>query len=108
MIDLKPGVDASGIRPELILGLIVISDCFRDHGVNCTVTAIRDGKHMTGSLHYSGAGADIRLASRYTQDPATDRKILLDARPRLGPQYDLLLETDHFHLEFDPKPGRVA
>lgn len=108
MIDLKDGVDIRGIRPELVLGLLIVTDTFRELGVTCTLTAIRDGKHMDGSLHYQGAAADIRLASRYTRTESTDRKLLDALRPRLGKQFDFLLETDHFHLEFDPKPAAVA
>lgn len=103
MIDLKASVDLSGVRPELLVGIMVVAGVFQDFGVPLTITAVRNGQHMEGSLHYKGLAVDIRLASRYTTHPDTDGRVHLEAKKRLGSQFDFLLETDHFHLEWDPK-----
>jgi hypothetical protein len=100
---LKGGVDIAGIRSECIVGLLVASQVFEARGVPFIVTSVRDSKHSEKSLHYVGAAFDCRLASRYTKSPETDKRILEDLKESLGAQFDVVLEGDHFHVEFDPK-----
>lgn len=100
---LKKDVDLRGITPECAVGLFIAAQAFEARGVPLVITAVRDGKHKVGSLHYVGAAFDCRLASRYTQNPDTDLRILADLKDALGPQFDVVLEGDHFHVEFDPK-----
>jgi hypothetical protein len=60
---------------------------------------VRHGrKHKVGSKHYIGQALDFRLLGAQTD---TFRQAL--AR-RLGPAYQVLLEVDHVHVEYDPKP----
>ena len=55
---------------------------------------------MAGSLHYSGAAIDVR-----TRDlqPADVQKIIARIKSCLGDDFDVLLEVDHIHIEFQPK-----
>jgi hypothetical protein len=64
------------------------------------ITACVDGKHMAGSLHFSGQAVDLR-----TRDvPAGDmQKLLARIRECVGGDYDVILEIDHLHVEFQPK-----
>jgi hypothetical protein len=103
MLAIKPGVDVSGITPEMMLGVMVLADVLWAHGIPTVITSCRDGKHMEGSLHYVGKGVDTRLPSRFSTIPTIDLMLLMEARESLGSNYDLLLEGDHYHLEFDPK-----
>jgi hypothetical protein len=59
-----------------------------------------DGKHTAGSLHYSGAAIDVR-----TRDfpPEALPRLIARIKACLGDDFDVLLETDHIHLEFQPK-----
>jgi|GEM_PF-1375879 len=66
------------------------------------VTSGFDGKHMTGSKHYEGNAFDMR--SRIYTDPEL-RTLLDNLRDNLGPDYDVLDEVSHIHIEYDPKPG---
>lgn len=99
---LKEGVDIRGVSPECVLGLIVASQIYEARGVPFYVTSVTDGKHKTGSLHYRGRAFDCRLPSRYTADERTDHQIKADLEAALSDQWDVVLEGDHIHVEFDP------
>lgn len=104
MISLKPGVEAKGVKPETLLGLIVADGVYTAEGVPCVVTSLLDGEHKEGSLHYEGLAADLR-----TRDFSPDRAALVATvlGQRLGTGYDVVLEKDHIHMEFDPpKPKK--
>mgnify|MGYP001571675376 CR=1 FL=1 len=100
MISLKPGVTAKGIQPELLLGLVVLDAQYAKAGYTCVITALTDGKHMEGSLHYTGQAADTR-----TRDisPAVVQLIVKNTKEALGQDYDVVIEGDHVHLEWDQK-----
>ena len=108
MIQFKAGVDIKGIGQEITLGVIVLDAVFSAHGAKTFITACRDGKHMEKSKHYIGDALDIRLASRWVTTANIDLTVLNEARTALGEQFDLVLESDHFHLEFDPKADLSA
>ena len=101
---LKLGVDIRGISPECVLGILVAAQVFEERGVPFVVTSVKDSKHMSKSLHYLGRAFDCRLPSRYTRAEATDGLIRDDLKSALGPQFDVILESDHLHVEHDPKP----
>ncbi len=63
------------------------------------VTSMNDSVHMRGSLHYSDQAVDFR-----THDLSHDvvREWAKVASRRLGPAYQLIIEKDHLHVEFDP------
>lgn len=64
------------------------------------ITAGFDGRHMAGSKHYEGNAFDMR--SRFY----TDRELvtlLANLRENLGPDYDVVDEVSHIHIEYDPK-----
>jgi hypothetical protein len=97
---LKEGVVIGGIRPELLFALNVCDAVYNAHGQELVITAIKDGKHSATSLHYSGCAADLR--TRYFN--ANEAKVVAqEIRDRLGVDYDVILEKDHIHLEYQPK-----
>ncbi|HWR51224.1 MAG TPA: hypothetical protein VN428_08965 [Bryobacteraceae bacterium] len=100
MLLLKPGVRVAGLRPEILLGVVAAERVFEEAGVDLVVTACVDGKHSAGSLHYAGQAVDLR-----TRDLAAEARPKLGVRIRecLGEDYDVVLEPDHIHLEFQPK-----
>jgi hypothetical protein len=103
VIEFKPSVDLRGIQPEVALALTVAGYVFAEYRVPLVVTAVRDGRHMAGSRHYSGMAADLRLPSRYSALPGIDKVVVSDLTKTLGDQFDVVLEPDHIHLEFDPQ-----
>ncbi len=102
---LKLGVDIRGIAPECVLGILVAAQVYEGRGVPFVVTSVKDSKHMALSLHYVGKAFDCRLPSRYTKDPESDKRVHADLKEALGPQFDVILEADHLHIEHDPKGG---
>lgn len=97
---LKEGVDVNGLTPEALIILLVAENLWKKYGEELVVTAVRDGTHMTGSLHYKGMAVDLR--TRYF-NIATQKVITKDLRKRLGKQYDVVMHKTHIHVEFDPK-----
>lgn len=66
------------------------------------ITSANDSKHKDGSLHYKNRAFDIRIFNVIGGHPVT-RVWCEKARLILGINYDIILETDHIHVEYDPK-----
>jgi hypothetical protein len=100
MIFIKPGVRITGLRPEILLAAVAAERVYEVTGHDLTITACVDGKHMAGSLHYTGAAIDVR-----TRDVPADKlqTILAKLKECLAGDFDVLLEGDHVHIEFQPK-----
>lgn len=71
------------------------------------ITSANDSQHKQGSLHYKNRAFDIRIwnikADTSSKRHALARRWVVDMNNRLGRDYDVLLEADHIHGEFDPK-----
>lgn len=65
-----------------------------------TITSVNDGKHMNGSKHYVNKAIDLRVL-----DMPKDmwQPVRNDLSNILGPDFDVILEKDHIHIEYDPK-----
>lgn len=96
---LKRGVELLGIKPELLIGLFVADSIWKEQGEELVVTSFVDGVHKIRSAHKKGYGADLR--TRYF-NRAT--KILISEKlaSELKDQFDIVLESDHIHIEYDP------
>ena len=82
------------------MGLMILDKLFWASVLGgLVVTSVTDGIHNPGSLHPKGFAADIR-----SRDIPADVKdwLLRDCKRELGEQFDLVVENDHWHLEFDP------
>lgn len=101
MLFLKPGVRITGMRPEILLAAVVAERVFEKAGFECTITSCMEGQHMIGSLHAKGAAIDLR--TRHIPQAAELRQIVDRIKACLGAQYDVVVESDHLHIEFDPK-----
>jgi hypothetical protein len=97
---LKAGVRVLGIRPEVVLALMIARDVYESFGAHDSfvITSAVEGQHKRASKHYSGAAVDLRR-------PNAADIIVADLQRRLGNDYDVILEADHVHLEYDPKLG---
>ena len=82
--------------PELASRLDDIERIYNMFNVELVITSGNDGKHQNGSLHYNNAAVDLRVYH------ILDKLVQL-LRNELGSDFDVLLEKDHIHLEYDPK-----
>lgn len=91
-----------GLRPEVVVALLIADGVFRELGVELVLTSGTEytTKHSSGSIHYSGGAFDIRTR-QMLQGMKT--KCLEMLRERLGAEFDVVDESDHFHIEFQPK-----
>lgn len=67
--------------------------------VDIVITSGTDGTHKRNSLHYRGRALDLR-----TKTLGDDKYLWAETvKRRLGKGYDVILESDHLHVEWDPK-----
>jgi hypothetical protein len=97
-MQLKTGVDIRKVTVEMVLGLVIADGVFRKHDIDMVVTSVCDGKHMSGSKHYLGMGADIRI---WGLEGKLDM-IISDLKKAMNNNFDVVKESDHIHLEYDP------
>lgn len=63
-----------------------------------TITSGNDGTHKKNSLHYINRAIDIR-----SKDMKKPLWVSIIIKKKLGKNYDVILEKDHIHIEYDPK-----
>lgn len=100
---LKAGVKFYFVQPGLLLILNVASEVHRKlFGTEMVVTSICDSKHSPGSLHYIGYAADIRTWNRTPEDLALFKSKLTRELGK-SKDVDIVIESDHIHIELQPK-----
>ena len=67
------------------------------------VTSANDSRHSDLSLHYKNQAFDIRIYN-IAGDVHHEAKLWAERiQQALGPDYDIVYEKDHIHIEFQPK-----
>lgn len=100
---LKDGVTQQGVVPQIWYAIGLADGIYRANGLRLVVTSLTDGEHMQNSLHYSGKAVDLRTRSVPHDLLRSVHGSLVTVLDPMG--YDVILEQDHIHIEFDPKPG---
>lgn len=101
MPNLKEGVVLWEMHPKVVEAIEKADRIFvRLAGRPATITSARDGLHSDSSHHYAGRAIDLRSRDL---DEATANRILRELRTDIGPDFDILLESNHYHVEYDPK-----
>lgn len=101
MISVKPGVSLRLLQPQALLAIVAADQTFAEAGYGCTVTSGDDGQHLPESLHYRGLAVDIRTKrAGMSQDIA--QALAVKLRARLGLEFQVIVESDHMHIEYDP------
>lgn len=104
-VEVKAGVSIRGLQPETVYALRVVEGAFADAGYPMiTLTSGTDGTHSRGSLHYVGCAVDIRT---HNVETAKLKPLRDEIARRLGDEFDVVLETTHIHVEFQPK-GQIG
>jgi hypothetical protein len=89
----------AGVTPRLLIIAAAIANVAQTLQLNVTITSGTDGKHMTGSKHYTGEALDVRKSNLTKAERAA---FLAAVKQRLGKGYDVIDEPSHFHIEYDP------
>ncbi|MFQ5535750.1 MAG: hypothetical protein ACE5EM_13175 [Sphingomonadales bacterium] len=103
MLKIKPGVRIAGVRAELALAAAVADSVFAAHGLDCVITSAVEGRHGRGSFHFNGLAMDLRR--RDANEANNTEAIDSDLKDALGQDFDVVLERNHWHIEFQPKTG---
>lgn len=90
-------VDTSKLRKEIRQALFACEMLWTRFGMEFELYHTFDGKHMEGSLHFKNRAFDGSLPTQ------SEAECIEALRVFLGPEYDVVVEVDHLHAEWDPK-----
>ena len=97
-IKFKEGVVLKELNDPLLKMLEGIDKVFLQMGHVPTITSVNDGKHMVGSMHYINKAIDLRVKDLPLEQWAV---VANRIKSILGPEFDVILEKDHIHVELD-------
>jgi hypothetical protein len=95
---LKEGVNLQDVSWRMFHAAVIAESVYRKYGVELVITSANDGKHGDKTLHHKGLALDLRtwtLGGREMQ-------VTTELAKALGNDYDVVLEKDHIHMEYDP------
>ena len=100
MFKLKKGVIVNGIKSEMVVAMLAAYSFCQDISKDCVRTSALDSKHSKTSLHYIGYALDFRTRDMNKSEQEMFRISMLGT---LSDEYDVVLEGNHLHVEFQPK-----
>lgn len=106
-IHLKPGVTTVNASDDIIKAANIAESVYRSFGHSLWITSAteghaNDGVHSKNSKHYEGNAIDLRTRNVSGGINALN-DICDEIRILLGDDYDVIRESDHIHIEYDPK-----
>lgn len=99
-LEIKEGVDFAMLDPRIIPAVWKCHAIYDQYGKPCVITSGRDSKHSCMSKHYFGMAVDLR--TRFFSE-SQKIKVSTEIRDALGKDFDVILESDHIHVEYDPE-----
>ena len=94
----KLGVDISRLNREIRRTLNIVENIHKSiTNEEAVVSSTYEGNHMPSSLHYKNDAYDI--SSHQKTKKVLRSRISLE----LGPDFDVVSEEYHVHIEYDPK-----
>jgi len=94
---IKAGVDISRLKPPIRRKQSQIARIVWEiEKEELVVTSTYEGNHSERSLHYVDLAEDIRRHKK-------GQEVIDRLRNELGIDYDIVLKSDHIHIEYDPK-----
>lgn len=98
---IKAGVDLRGLQPQMAVAYTIAAVVFWEQaGESCWITSATDSVHGANSLHPKGLALDLRTKHLRSE---LVHPVFVKLKEALGEQFDVVLEDDHLHVEFDPK-----
>lgn len=105
MLQLKTSVKLTGLQPQMVLAALIADSLYERSSLLLRITSANDSTHKPGSKHYDGLALDLGTkledGSQYTNILKVN--LASELRLALGPEYDVVVEANHLHIEFDPK-----
>ena len=102
---LKDGVRINGAHfdPEIVKILDAAKETApkMDRGA-VWVTSANDSRHGDNSFHYTNQAFDIRIYNIAGDIHYEAKRWAERLQQALGPNYDVVYEPDHIHVEYDP------
>lgn len=92
-----PGIEVVELRPEIRRVIWAAELIFSKFDEKLVITSTNRGKHKEGSLHFKNRAIDLRLPLDHIPEIAEG------IREFIGPDYDVVVEANHIHVEHDPK-----
>jgi len=100
-------IELNALHPALALALSgTVVPVLKEAGSNTILTSgsEQSARHGVTSLHYSGCAVDIRIRDPYKGVDLFDAKEAVDLlNKHLSIDFDVILESDHIHMEYQPK-----
>lgn len=100
MLQFKTSVTVFGLCQEILWALDRTEQVYGIYGNDCTVTSGRGDSHSRESFHYAGRAVDIRTRDI---DSDTLTAIVSVLKRKLGKNFDVILESNHLHVEYQPR-----
>lgn len=98
-------ISDDSVKPHTVqaiaLGFIICSQVLEFFGCDCRLTSLDDKKHGRNSLHNIGHAWDIGIKD--FPSVINPKDVVIELKKRLGRHYDVVLESDHIHVEYQPR-----
>jgi hypothetical protein len=101
-LTVKSGVRIRRLHVEYVAQLPLICSTIAAYGQEPTITSGNDGKHMTGSLHYTDPLCALDWRTWNIRDVEL---CAAELRQVLPDKFDVVVEKTHIHIELDDKSG---
>ena len=98
---LKKGVRLTDLTAQCHLAMMVSWSIYAQSGADeFVVTSVNDSVHGQNSLHDHGEAFDCRI---WMLDEDIRQTVANEIAESLGTDFDVVLESDHIHIEHDPE-----
>ena len=102
---IKNGVMIFGLHPEMQRANCIASVLYSKYGKELVLTSGVEYRGGNGSLHEKGRACDYRI--RFFEDQTTKESVACELTELLGNDFDVILEADHIHCEYDPDDAKI-
>lgn len=93
-------VELKDLAPQLALAVVVANEVYNGYDTELVITSANDSYHSSTSLHFSGNAVDLRT---FTLPQGKAQEVRDQIASKLNVDFDVILEDDHIHLEYQPK-----